>query len=463
MFFKTDFDILISVIIRKGENQVKSVETQEKLDKKDILKLYTKGIKQKSELKIGIEYERLPLKNSSYRMADYFEDKGVCNFLRRFAETYAWDYIVDDYSLIGLKKGHDTITLEPGCQMEFSLKPEKNINDIKSKINILNNYMDKTLKDFDFSLYEYGISPITTCKNINLLPKRRYGLMAKYLWGILSDVMMRETAGIQICLDFDSEEDAMKKFRIANMLTPFVTAMFANSPIRGGVESGYKSFRALSWLNTDGDRCGFATKFNKDFCFEDYVNAVMNVPMIFFERNSQMVKINGRVKFKDFLENGYEDYTASIKDYELQANLYFPEVRLRDFIEIRNHDCVNKNMLYSLIAFYKGIFYSKDALNAVDKLLSKYTYQEISELRYNVPRFALEAKIQNKTLKDISKELMRIAYISLDNALDNEEIYLEPIQEFIEDGFSPADVILLNWNGIWSKDINKLMKYLKSA
>ena len=438
-------------------------ETKEKLEKSDILNIFYKGCKPKSEHKIGLEYERLPLKNNNYKMVDFFEDKGVCNFLRRFSDEHSWDYIVDEYNLIGLKKGHDTITLEPGCQMEFSLKPEEKIEDIKNKVTILNNMMKNLLDEFDFSLYEYGISPLSTYKSINLLPKRRYGIMASYLWGILSDVMMRETAGIQVCLDYDSEEDAMKKFRIANMLSPFVTAMFANSPIRGGVDSGYKSFRALAWLNTDSDRCGFATKFNKDYGFDDYVNTVMNVPMIFISKGSDNIKVNGRLKFKNYMEDGYQDNYATLDDFKLHANLYFPEVRLREFIEIRNHDCVNKNMLYSLLAFYKGIFYSEDALNEVDAILSKFTYQDLSELRYDVPKLALQAVVNGLPIKDVCRELMRISYISLNEALNNEETYLEPIMEFVEAGVSPSDVILLNWNGLWNKDINKLMRYLKSA
>lgn len=438
-------------------------ETKEKLEKSDILNIFYKGCKPKSEHKIGLEYERLPLKNNNYKMVDFFEDKGVCNFLRRFSDEHSWDYIVDEYNLIGLKKGHDTITLEPGCQMEFSLKPEEKIEDIKNKVTILNNMMKNLLDEFDFSLYEYGVSPVSTYKSINLLPKRRYGIMASYLWGILSDVMMRETAGIQVCLDYDSEEDAMKKFRIANMISPFVTAMFANSPIRGGVDSGYKSFRALAWLNTDSDRCGFATKFNKDYGFDDYVNAVMNVPMIFISKGSDNIKVNGRLKFKNYMEDGYQDNYATLDDFKLHANLYFPEVRLREFIEIRNHDCVNKNMLYSLLAFYKGIFYSEDALNEVDAILSKFTYQDLSELRYDVPKLALQAVVNGLPIKDVCRELMRISYISLNEALNNEETYLEPIMEFVEAGVSPSDVILLNWNGLWNKDINKLMRYLKSA
>ena len=440
-----------------------SVELQEKLEISYILKEFYKGCKPKEDFKLGLEYERLPLKNDTFETVDYYENNGICNFLRKFAEENAWDYIVDEYSLIGLKKGHDTITLEPGCQMELSIKPEKYIKDIKTKASVLNNLMSEKLKEYGFSLCEYGVSPVTTYKNINLLPKRRYGIMASYLWGILSDVMMRETAGIQVCIDYSSEEDAMRKFRVANMLSPFITAIFANSPIRGGVDSGYKSFRALAWLNTDSDRCGFATKFNKDYGFEDYIKSVMNVPMIFISRNKDNIKVNGRLKFKNFMTNGYEDYNATIGDFKLHANLYFPEVRLREFIEIRNHDCVNKNMLYSLLAFYKGIFYSEEALTAVENVLDKYTYQEISELRYNIPKLALQAEIKDKSVKEIARELMRIAYISLDNAQNNEEIYLEPILEFIEDGVSPADVILLNWYGLWNKDINKLMKYIKSA
>lgn len=120
------------------------------------------------------------------------------------------------------------------------------------------------------TLLNYGVSPLSTHKSINLIPKKRYHIMAKYLWGILSDVMMRETAGVQCCIDFESEEDAIDKFRVANKLTPFMTAMFANSPIRGGVETGYKSFRALSWLNTDNDRCGFVGQIDDKFSFEEY-------------------------------------------------------------------------------------------------------------------------------------------------------------------------------------------------
>lgn len=435
------------------------LQTQEKLEKEEILKLFKDGCKPLDEHKIGIEYERLPIFSVTDKAADYSSEYGICNFLRAFAKEENWDYITDDYNIIGLKQEHDTITLEPGCQMELSLKPEFSIQELEKKINSLDKKMKPVLNKSGISLLGYGVSPVSTHKSINLIPKKRYKIMAKYLWGILSDVMMRETAGVQACFDFESEEDAMRKFKIANKLTPFMTAMFANSPIRGGVDTGYKTFRALSWLNTDNDRCGFAGKIDEDFSFEEYVNKVLNSPMIFINRENLPVEINGKITFGEFMKKGWEGFDATLEDFKLHANLYFPEVRLRNFIEIRNHDCVNHGLQYSILAAYKGIMHNPTALDEIEELFKEFRYNDFAELRYNVPKSAMNAKIKNFRAKDIAKEILYIAEKSLIEHNDGEEKYLEPIKEYTEKGLSPADVILKNWYGIWNKDIKKLIKY----
>lgn len=444
------------------EDSVSNLQTKEKLEKTDILKLFTSGFKTEKDLNVGIEYERLPIYSETAKAVPYEGDFGVCNFLRSFAKSENWDYITDDYNIIGLKQGHDTITLEPGCQTELSIKPEKNIDDLKNKIDSLNKKLKPVLEKFNIKLIEYGVSPLSTHKNINLIPKKRYKIMAQYLWGILSDVMMRETAGIQGTFDFQDEEDAMRKFKTANKLVPFVTAMFANSPIRGGVETGYKTFRALSWLNTDNDRCGFCGKMADDFSFEKYVDNVLKSPIIFINRNGMPIEIKGKINFEEFLQKGFGDFDAELEDFELHANLYFPEVRLRNFIEIRNHDCVGKNMIYSVLAIYKGILYNNSAMDEVEELMANFTYNDFAELRYNVPKNALSAKIGTAAAGEIAKEILYIAEKSLIEMNTREEKFLEPIKELTLEGLCPADVILRNWNGLWNKDVRKLVKYLTS-
>ena len=434
-------------------------KVKEKLEKSDILKLYQKGYKTIENYALGIEYERLAISSSSYKAISYDSENGICNLLRQFAKEENWDYITDDYNIIGLKQEHDTITLEPGCQIELSIKPERNIFDIEKKIKSLNKKMHNLLDKSNITLLEYGVSPFVTHKNINIIPKKRYKIMAKYLWGILSDVMMRETAGIQGCFDFSDEEDAIRKFKLANKLSPFITAMFANSPIRGGVETGYKSFRALSWLNTDNERCGFACNLDNDFSFEKYIDTVMETPIIFLNKDNQTIDVNGKINFEDYLNNGYEGFEANIEDYKLQANLYFPEVRLRNFIEIRNHDCTN--MPYSVLAIYKSILYNKYAMSEIEELLKSFSHVDLAELRYNVPKNALQTNIKNHKVLDITKEILYIAEKSLIEMNTGEEIFLEPIKELTLKGLCLADIILRNWNGLWNKDIGKLIKYLK--
>lgn len=437
-------------------------KTEKRLEFQDIREIYTSGCKTKSDFKIGLEYERLPIKSQTGLAADYYSEYGICNLLRTFAKRENWDYITDSYNIIGLKQGHDTITLEPGCQLEFSLEPQKCVQDIEKKVVNLNKLLSPVLKQMDISLLNYGISPLSTHKNIGLIPKKRYEIMAKYLWGILSDVMMRETAGIQGTFDFTDEEDAMRKLKIANKLSPFMTAMFANSPIRGGVDTGYKSFRALSWLNTDNDRCGFCNKLQDDYSFDEYINYVLETPVIFINRENETIKVNGKINFKEFMLSGFEGYEATLDDYLLQANLCFPEVRLRNFVEIRNHDCGGGNTPYAILAIYKGILSNPNAMDEIEELFEGAKYSDFSELRYNVPKSALCAKFKNHFVKDYAKEILYIAEKSLIELNCGDENYLDEIKEYILSGLTPADIIIKNWYGLWHKNIQKLLDFISN-
>jgi len=414
------------------------IKTEERLEYSQLLEEFVLGCK--TSQKIGLEYERIPVSKYGKNVIPYEGDFGMCELLKEFAKYDNWDYILDGNSIIGLKKLHDTITLEPGCQFELSIEPQEFIRDLKKRIEEIDSNLKPLLKEFEIKFLNVGVSPKTTYKNIKLIPKHRYHLMANYLWGILSDVMMRETAGIQVGIDFSSEQDAMKKFRLANLMMPFSTAMFANSSIRGGVDTGYKSFRALAWLNTDNERCGFATDFNKNMCFKDYINQLLDVPMIFINRDDKCLSLNGRMTFKQFMDKGFEGFNATIDDWKLHSNLYFPEIRLRNFIEIRNHDCVGNGLEYSIPALYKGIMYSKSAMEEVENILNKYTSNEIKELRYQVARSAVHSKINNKPILPVCKELVEISYYTLKAEGENEEKFLEPLVELLKKGKCPAEL-----------------------
>ncbi|MBD5401226.1 hypothetical protein HDR58_00270 [bacterium] len=439
------------------------VEQEKGLTKDEILKLYTKGFTRPEDFKIGMEYERLPISLSSFKAIDYWNDCGIKSFLETFAKEYTWDYILDGRNVIGLKKNHDTITLEPGSQIEISAEPQRTVFQLKNKMEALDEAINNILAGSNITLLNYGVSPYSTHKSINIIPKKRYKIMANYLWGILSDVMMRETAGIQCCIDFKSQEDAMRKFKLANKLSPFMTAMFANSPIRGGVDTGYKTFRGLSWINTDNDRCGFCGKISEEFSFEDYIDCVLKTPMIFIQRDNLYVELNGDITFEEYMKNGYAGVFPTIDDYELHANLYFPEVRMRNFIEIRNHDCVGGDLKYAIMAIYKGIMYDNCAMDECEELLKPLQYKDYSELRYNVPKQALQARVKKAKAVDYAKEIINIAEKYLKQAQTGEELFLDSIKEYTMKGNCPADILQKKWNSVWNKDLEKMIQYLLSV
>ena len=229
--------------------------------KEDLIRDYLFSAKHPNLFEIGLEYERISL-NKNNTTANYFGEKGIENFLKAFSKKYNWEPIFEDNHIIGLKnKNSTTITLEPGGQLEISLKPQKNVCDIEKEIEILNKKINTIAKKFDLSFIEYGINP--TCKEteIAIIPKRRYQTMANHLDLKMSKFMMRQTSGIQTAFDFENEADAAKKITLSIKLSPIVTAIFANSPIYNKKLTKYKSIRSLAWIYTDKQRCGLLNEY----------------------------------------------------------------------------------------------------------------------------------------------------------------------------------------------------------
>ena len=430
--------------------------------KNDVCQEFYSACKTSNNLKIGLEIERLPVYKKTNEAVNYFGENGLYRLLRQIAYNDEWRYISDLTFINGLQKGQATITLEPGGQTEYSLTPQKTIFELKEEVKTLDKKLSSIMEYLGISMLEYPISPKTNGKNIEIIPKRRYQTMAKYMNGERCFSMMRETAGIQVAIDYIDEQDAIKKLKLSMMLAPFSTAIFANSPIRCGQITGYKSTRALAWLKTDENRCGLINEklFNDNFSFEDYVNKVLSIPLLFIQREDKIIEIGGKINFETFLKNGYNDFSATKDDYSLHSTLFFPEVRLKNIIEIRNQDTQKGEFKYCIPAMYKGILYNEKTTNNIFELLKEFSYDDFVKLRFEVPKFGLETKIKNKKLIDYAKIILEEAYIGLKEQETNEEKFLEPIIELTNDGLCPADLILKEWQNC-RFNIDNLIDYVR--
>jgi glutamate--cysteine ligase len=409
-------------------------------DKKQLLEIFFSGCK--TTQSVGVESEKILVSKDDYKAIGY---KDAVKILCCFDEN-EWQRIYEDGNLMGLKGRTGTITLEPGSQIEISLKPYETLKEITNYLNDFYSKLSLYAGNIGVKVLDIGIQPVSTYENINIIPKKRYEYMTKYLpsKGLTPFVMMRETAGIQVNFDYATEEDAVAKLSLALKMSPVISAIYANSSVRKGKNTGYKSYRANSWLNVDEDRCGYISKklFDnpKDFSFADYVEILLDVPMIFIQRGNSY--FYAPQTFREFLKNGFNGIPASISDWETHISLYFPDVRLKSYVEIRNHDAQNERMTYSVPAFWKGILYNNEAMDEVNKILSKYEYEDFINLRKNSPIFGINAKLGNINIIDYIKEFYDIAYESLKNNAQAEEKYLEPVYEYISLKKVPADNIM---------------------
>lgn len=444
-----------------------NLKTEENIitNESQLTDIFCSGIKPDSIIKqkrVGVEFEKLPVRKSDFKAAPYID---VAKFLLAYKENNLHG-IYENNAILGLSGDAGTISLEPGSQTEISLNPSNNLLEVKRTLENYNKVTSQIAEKFGIYWLGYGIQPVSTYKNINIIPKKRYEYMTKYLPTVAKKplVMMRETSGIQSSFDYSSEEDAMKKFALALKLSPIGSAMFANSPIRNGRLSGYKSNRAASWLDTDNDRCGLVSSkaFGKDFSFEQYAQILLDVPMIFIERNINGVKTTIKtenITFRQFLKAGWQGFIANKQDWETHLSLYFPDVRFKNYIEIRNHDNQRPELICAVPAFWKGLIYNDSAIEAVSDIIKDLTYFDIEYLRRKTPKYGLDMKIKHIPLKQFAKEITDISYTSLKSYGQGEEVLLEPLLSLLEKGLTPADIIIEKWQNEWRADISKLVSY----
>ncbi len=431
-------------LAEKNNINLKASSRTKPLSISDIEKFYLKNTTQ--DLKIGLEYERLSLDKYTLKTADY---ERVEKIIEHFATIQKWNLIYDDKTIIGAKDNlGSSISLEPGCQFELSLAPKKDIAVIDIEASRIIELLDKIADIYDIKFLGYGITPNTSADEIKILNKRRYKIMNDYLpncsKGELCPKMMRQTAGIQVNIDYKSSIDAYNKLKLFNILMPVISGLYSNSPIEDNNIKEYKSIRNNVWRFTGESRCNLFYKdiFNRLFfkqknVFKNYINQVLDTPMVFIERDNEYIELKGKITFRQFMKSGYMRYKANMNDYITHQSLCFPDVRLKNCIEIRNHDSNSLEYALALCALYKGL-----CLCNIEKLLKEFKFIDINstdEYYKSASVCGLDFSIKNVDAWDIVKKIHKIASEKLDS---KEKAYLEPIQRLILQRKTPADILL---------------------
>ena len=442
------------------------------IKKTDLVEYFFKGIKAKSNLKIGVEHEKFILNKDNLLPLSYEKSNGIKDILEKLT-TLGWSPLYDDnqQTVIALKKGKEAITLEPGGQIELSGAPLDNIHETCEETTNHLKDLKKLGKELNFILLGMGVEPNLGLDDFPWMPKQRYGIMKKYMnkVGTLGHHMMKRTCTNQVNIDFFSEEDMVEKIRLMLNLESIATAMFSNSPFDQGKISKYKSLRSHFWHNTDSDRTGLIPfVFNKGFNFEKYTEYALNVPMYFINRDHKYIDMT-KYTFKDFIEGKSTDikHEVTIKDWEDHLTTLFPQARLKQYLEILSMDACNWDLICSQPAFWTGILYDDEISDKIKQITEDWTLEDRKYLNKIVPEKGLETEFKGKKLISFSQDFFELSKKGLKkrnrlskNGEFDETIHMKELEKNLENGLSPADCLINKFNSIWNKNLIPIYKDL---
>ncbi len=437
--------------------------------KQQLIDYIASGSKPKDEWTIGTEHEKFVYCIDSQKPVPYDGERSIKAILEALQKEFDWEPIMEGEYIIGLKKDGQSVTLEPGGQLELSGAMVKTLHQTCAESNNHLRQAQAVSKKLGINYIGMGFNANTKREDVPIMPKGRYEIMRNYMpkKGNLGLDMMLRTCTIQVNLDYSSEADMVKKFRVSLALQPIATAIFASSPFTEGKPNGFQSYRSHIWTDTDPDRCGILPfVFEDGMGFEAYVDHVLNVPMYFVNRGSVYHDVAGK-SFKDFMNGrleGFEGQIPTIKDWEDHMSTLFPEVRLKKFLEMRGADGGTWSRICALPALWVGLLYDETALDAAWDMVKDWSHDEHQQLRDNVPRDALSVPFRDTNVQGIAKQMLDISAEGLkrrgflNNSGEDETVFLTSLYDTVESGKTTAQRMLDCYHGAWKGDVSHVFR-----
>lgn len=422
------------------------------------------GNKPQEQWRIGTEHEKFGFDLKTHSPIPYEGDGPTVLKMLEGLGRFGWEPVREDGKIIALKRDGASVSLEPGGQFELSGAPLETLHQTCGEVNSHLKEVRAVGDEIGAGFLGLGFSPKWSLEDTPMMPKARYGIMKAYMpkVGTLGHQMMFRSCTVQVNLDFGSEADMVKKFRVSLALQPIATALFANSPFSDGKPNGYKSYRAHVWTDVDNNRAGLLPfVFESGMGFERYVEYALDVPMYFVKRGGQYLDATG-LSFRDFMAGKLSILPGErpvLSDWEDHLSTIFPEVRLKTFLEMRGADGGPWNRLCALPAFWTGLLYNQSSLDAAWDMVKGWSHEDRVSLRHGAAKSGLQAAFKSGTMQDLAREALAIsreglrARGKLNQHGENEALFLDDLDESVATGRVPADDLLERYHGSWSESV----------
>ncbi|CAO2184996.1 unnamed protein product [Urochloa humidicola] len=428
----------------------------EPLTKDHLVAYLASGCKPRRDWRIGTEHEKFGFQVETLKPINYGH---IHDLLNGIADRFGWCRVKEGNNVIGLKKGLQNISIEPGGQIEFSSAPLQTIHQTCDEVNSHLNQVKQVGQQMGIGFLGLGFQPKWALSEVPMMPKARFEIARNYLLKVDSSALdvMFQTCSAQVNIDYSSEQDMIMKLRASLALQPIATAIFANSPFKHGKLTGFHSLRSHTYTNMDKIRTGMLPfVFSNSFGFERYVDYALDVPMYSVFRNGRHINCCG-MSFRDFMAGKLPQVPGelpTLNDWDIHLGTTYPEVRLKRYLEMRGADSGSCSILSSLPALWVGLLYDDESLQNITDMIADWTNVEMDMLRRKVPVSGLKTTFRDGHVRDLAENIVKLAKDGLQRRGHKEVGFLNDIDEIVRTGVTPAENLSNLYTTKWQHNVD---------
>lgn len=346
--------------------------------------------------------------------------------------------------LIGLDGDGETVSLEPGGQLEFATRPHRALKALRKEIVDWGAALAEVGRARGLGFWALGHQPYVDRETAPVMPKPRYAIMREHLTGSRGRDMMHLTGSVQVTVDFLDEQNLVDKVRTAARVSPFLAALVAASPFTRGKPNGMKSMRYAIWLDTDAARCGIWPEMldEEGLTPARYVARTLDTPAMFFRRAGTYRPADRQTTLRQYAASGFEGTPVTLGDYLDHLTTFFPEIRPKGYVEMRGADCVKPAEAVAIAGFWRGLLDDEATRREVDARLSAMDFEAVRSLQPAVAEHGLESSSAAGPVGEVVAWLVKTAYERLARSAPDCADCVLPLVQRADRGVSPADEML---------------------
>ncbi len=365
-----------------------------------IVRYFQSGEKCGGCMKAGVEIEHFVLDGDGNSI--HYEE--LVHMMEKMRTKEDTPYYEEGH-LLGFYNDDFSVTLEPAAQLEISIAPKLAIEEIETVYKSFRAKAEAFLQDKGFHLVNQGYHPFQKAENLKLIPKKRYEYMDRYFerTGTMGKNMMRATASVQVSIDYTDEADFVEKYRLACVLSPVFALITDNSPVFEGKKARKGMVRTVVWQNTDPVRCGvFPKTFSGDFGYRAYAEYLYENPPILVINGEGGAVYTGDKKAAEI----YRSREMTQQEVEHLISMYFPDVRLKNYIELRAGDSMELSCALSYAVLVKTLFYTEKIRKELCRFFGKVTCEDIEAAKRSLVDYGSQGMAYGRTVEQIMEKLV---------------------------------------------------------